>query len=295
MATVPGLFAAVRCASSGAMALNLGAIGTTVGPFEHAYSWKDVALYALALGAGPEDSVLLLEPAPRVLPTFSVIPAFVPVFAALRETGGDLLKLLHTAQRTELLKPLPSEAIFTTTGHIQGIWDMRIGALINIETRSSIGSELYARTLWSLLIQGESGFPSERPPAGLRTKPKDSAPVASVSWATSPAQALLYRLTGDLNPIHARPEVAQAAGLPGPILHGLCSYGFAARVALRALCDNDPSRMRSFEARFSRPVLPGQTLRAECHVLRPGSAAVTVRVQETNELAIANAQFDYEV
>lgn len=278
------------------MALNLGAVATTVGPFEHSYHWKDVALYALALGAGPDDHAFVLEPAPRVLPTFAVIPAFVPVVAALRATGGDLLKLLHTAQRTELLRPLPAEGLLSTTATVRGIWDMRVGALINIETCSLLAGEVCARTLWSLLIQGETGFASERPPAGLRTKPpKDVAPRVSASWHTSPAQALLYRLTGDLNPIHARPEVAQAAGLPAPILHGLCTYGFAARVALKALCDDDPGRMRAFEARISRPVLPGQTLVAECYVLKPGSAALVVRVKETNELAIANAQFDYEV
>jgi acyl dehydratase len=278
------------------MAMNLGSVGTSVGPFEHAYGWKDVALYALALGAGPEDSAFLLEPDPSVLPTFAVIPAFVPVFAALRETGGDLLRLLHTAQRTELLKPLPAEAQVSTTGHVQGIWDMRIGALVNIETRSSIGGELHARTVWSLLIQGETKLPAERPPVGLRTKPpKDTAPNFAVEWSTSPAQALLYRLTGDLNPIHARPEVALKAGLPGPILHGLCSYGFAARVALRELAGNEPRRMKAFEARFSRPVLPGQKLLAEGYTLTPGSAALTVRIQDTSELAIANALFEYEV
>jgi acyl dehydratase len=278
------------------MVMNLASVGESLGPFQHTYGWKDAALYALALGAGPADSVFLLEPSPSVLPTFAVIPAFEPVFAALKLTGGDLLKLLHTAQRTELLRPLPPEAQVSTTAHVQGIWDMRIGAVVNIETRSSIAGELYARTVWSLLIQGEGGFESERPPTSLRTKPpKDVAPDFSVEWSTDPAQALLYRLTGDLNPIHARPDVARAAGLPGPILHGLCSYGFAARIALRELCGNDPRRMRTFEARFSKPVLPGQKLLVEGYRLTPGSAAITVRVQDTAELAIANALFEYEV
>lgn len=278
------------------MAMNLGSVGESFGPFEHAYGWKDTALYALALGAGPEDAGYLLEPSPRVLPTFAVVPAFEPVFAALRRTGGDLLKLLHTSQRTELLKPLPAEALVSTTSHVLGIWDMRIGALVNIETRSSIGGDLYARTVWQLLIQGEQVPESARPPASLRTKaPKDVQPDFSVAWQTAPSQALLYRLTGDLNPIHARPEVAVAAGLPGPILHGLCSYGFAARIALRALAGDDPGRFRAFEARFSKPVLPGQQLLVEGYRLTPGTAAITVRVQDTSELAIANALFEYEV
>lgn len=278
------------------MALNLGAVGQTFGPFEHPYAWKDVALYALALGAGPSELPFVLEPSPLVLPTFAVIPAFEPVFAALHVIGGDLLKLLHTAQKVEQLKPFPPEAVLQTTAEVKGIWDMRIGAIINIETRTAISGELHARTLWSLLIQGETGFPSERPPAGLRTKPpKEARPDFSRSFATSSAQALLYRLTGDLNPIHARPEAATAAGLPGPILHGLCTYGFAARAALGELAGGDPRRFRSFDARFSRPVLPGQTLVAEGYLLAPGSAAITVRVDQAPELVIGNALFEFEV
>jgi acyl dehydratase len=278
------------------MALNLSAIGQTFGPFEHAYAWKDVALYALALGAGPDELPFLLEPSPLVLPTFAVIPAFEPVFAALHAIGGDLLKLLHTAQKVEQLKPFPPEAVLSTTAEVQGIWDMRIGAIINIETRTSARGELHARTLWSLLIQGETGFPSERPPVGLRTKPpKGVNPDFTRTFATTSGQALLYRLTGDLNPIHARPEAAQAAGLPGPILHGLCTYGFAARAALAELCAGDPRRFRSFEARFSRPVLPGQTLVTEGYLLEPGSAALTVRADQAPELVIGNALFKFEV
>ena len=278
------------------MSLNLGVVGQTFGPFQHPYAWKDVALYALALGAGPDELPFVLEPSPLVLPTFSVLPAFEPVFAALHEIGVDILKLLHTAQKVEQIRPLPAEAVLSTKVEVKGIWDMRIGALINMETSTSIGGELYARTLWSLLIQGETGFGSERPPAGLRTKPpKDVAPAFSRVFATSPAQALLYRLTGDLNPIHARPEAASAAGLGAPILHGLCTYGFAARVALHELAGSDPRRFRSFEARFSRPVLPGQKLVAEGYPLAPGSAAITVRVEDAPELVIGNALFEFEV
>jgi acyl dehydratase len=278
------------------MALNLGAIGQTFGPFAHSYAWKEVALYALALGAGPDERAFLLEPSPLVLPTFAVIPAFEPVFAALHVIGGDLLKLLHTAQKVEQLKPFPPEAVLSTTAEVLGIWDMRIGAVINIETRTSVRGELCARTRWSLLIQGETGFPSERPPVGLRTKPpKDATPAFRQVFTTSPAQALLYRLTGDLNPIHARPEAAEAAGLPAPILHGLCTYGFAARAALHQLAGGDPGRFRAFEARFSRPVLPGQTLVAEGYLLAPGSAAITVRADDAPELPIGNALFEFEV
>jgi len=102
----------------------------------------------------------------------------------------------------------------------------------------------------------------------------------------------LYRLNGDINPIHARPEAAAEAGLSAPILHGLCTYGYLARVALRAFAGNDPARFRSMDARFSKPVLPGQTLVAEAYRIGPSSYALTARIQETGEMAVANAQLD---
>jgi acyl dehydratase len=277
------------------MPLNLSAVGAKVGPFEQSYTWKDVALYALAVGATADDLAYLLEPTPKVLPSWGVIPAFEPVFAALDKTGGDLVQLLHSAQRTELLKPFPAEGTMSTTAEVMGIWDMRVGALINIETVTSVGGEPHARTLWSLLIRGAGGFESARAQPLPRTRaPKDVAPTFSTTWVTSPTQALLYRLTGDVNPIHARPEVAQAAGFTTPILHGLCSYGFATHSALKALAGDDPARFKSFEGRFTTPVLPGQTLVADGWVLEPGRAAVTVTVKETNEQAIANGLFLYE-
>jgi len=277
------------------MPLNLAAVGRTVGPFEHTYDWDDIALYALALGTGPDQLDYVLDPAPKVLPTWSVIPATQPVFAALREAGGSLDRLLHSAQLTEQLRPLPPRGTVRTTATVLGIWDMRIGALLQFETRSEVDGELCARTVWSVLIAGEGNFESARAPALLRTKPpKDAAPDFSTSWTTLPTQALLYRLTGDLNPIHARDDAAKAAGLGQPILHGLCTYGFAARAALKALCGDDPARFESLEARFTKPVLPGQTLVAEGYVIEPGKAALTVRVAETGELAIANALFSYQ-
>lgn len=276
------------------MTLNLSAVGTTVGPFEQAYSWRDVVLYALAVGAGADDLSYLLDPPAKVLPTWGVIPAFEPVFKALEHTGGDRVQLLHSSQRTELVRPFPASGVMQTTARVEGIWDMRIGALVNIETRTSLEGELHARSVWSLLIRGAGGFGGERAPALLRTKPpKDATPTFSVDWATQPTQALLYRLTGDINPIHADPEVARAAGFERPILHGLCSYGCAARAALKALAGDEPSRFKALDARFTAPVLPGQTLRVDGYVLEPGKAALTVTVRETGELAIANALFEY--
>ncbi len=270
------------------MSLQLGSVGRTLGPFTHTYDWRDVALYAAALGAGPEQLTYLLEPEPEVLPTWTVVPELQPVFAAFKETGLSLTRLLHTEQRVEFLSGFPARGTVETTSKVTGIYDMRIGALVEIETTSSLASVPHTRSIWSMLVAGVGAFESTRPPATPRIKvPKDTAPTFSAEWTTARNQALLYRLTGDLNPIHARPEVAREAGLEAPILHGLCTYGFAARSALHALCNDDSKRFKTLQARFTKPVLPGQTLRADGYVLAPGEASVTVTVVETGELAMS--------
>jgi acyl dehydratase len=272
------------------MPLQLDAVGRTLGPFTHAYDWRDVALYAAALGAGPEQLTYLLEPEPEVLPTWTVVPELQPVFAAFKETGLTLARLLHTGQRVEFLEGFPSRGTVETTAKIAGIYDMRIGALVEIETTSSLDGKPRTRSTWSMLVAGVGPFESPRPPASPRIKvPKDTAPAFTSEWATARNQALLYRLTGDLNPIHARPEVAHEAGLEAPILHGLCTYGFAARTALHALCGDDAKRFKSLQARFTKPVLPGQTLRADGYVVTPGEASITVHVVESGELAMSAA------
>ncbi len=279
------------------MTVDVSKVGFTVGPVVKRYDWRDTALYALGLCAGTDDLGYLLDnPPPKVLPTFGVIPAFPPVFDALRATGGNLVTLLHSAQRTELLSPFPAQGEMSTTVRIKGIWDMKIGALVSVESNTAVDGVDTARTEWHLLMRGEGGFGGERPPQLLRTKPPaDTAPAVRQEVPTALTQALLYRLSGDVNPIHSHPEVAKAAGFDRPILHGLCFYGIAARTALKALAGDDPSRFKAFESRFAKVVMPGDTLIVEAWPLEtPGQAAVTVTVKETGEKAIANALFEFE-
>lgn len=278
------------------MTIDLSARGLRVGPITQSYTWRDTALYALGLGAGRSDLAYLLEDTPpKVLPTFGVIPAFAPVYEALRATKGDLVALLHSGQRTELVRPFPKSGELRTSSHIAGIWDMKVGALIVVDTETSLAGEPLARTSWQLLIRGAGGFGGERPPRLLRTKPPaGTQPYFRAEVPTADNQALLYRLNGDLNPIHSHPEVAAAAGFDRPILHGLCSFGIAARAALRELAGDDPARFYSFDARFAKVVMPGDTLVVQGWLLEePGQAAITVTVKESGELAIANALFEY--
>jgi acyl dehydratase len=279
------------------MTLDLGTVGRESAPALREYDWRDTALYAVGLGAGTADLPYLLEdPPPKVLPTFGVIPAFEPVFDVLGETGGNMVTLLHSAQRTELLKPFPARGKMTTSAKIRGIWDMKIGALMIIDTETEVNGEPTARTSWHLLLRGEGGFGGERPPALLRVKPPRGAePLFSVEVPTAENQALLYRLNGDVNPIHAVPEVAAEAGFDRPILHGLCFYGIAGRAALRELAGDDPARFKALEARFAKVVMPGDTLVVKGFALdEPGRAAFTVTVAESGDVAIANGLFEYE-
>jgi acyl dehydratase len=279
------------------MSVDLSSVGKKVDPVVQPYNWRDVALYALSVGAGVDDLDYQLEdPPPKVLPTYGVVPAFPPVCKALELTGGNRVTLLHTAQKTELLKPFPAEGEMQTTAEIAGIWDMKVGALVAIDTETRVDGDPVVKTCWKLLIRGEGGFRGERPPKLLMTKPpRDAVPVFSVELPTTRNQALLYRLNGDTNPIHAKPEVAEQAGFDRPILHGLCSYGAAARVALKELAGDDPGRFKAFEARFATVVMPGDTLVVEGWPLPdPGKAAITVTIKETGKKAIANALFEYK-
>lgn len=278
------------------MSLDRSWVGRKLGPKVQPYNWRDVALYAIGLGAGPEDlGYLLDDPPPKVLPTFGVIPAFEPVFEALRGMNADLLTLVHSAQRTELVRPFPPQGTMETTATVDGIWDMKVGALVAIGTETRVDGEETARTTWQLLLRKQGGFGGDRPPALLRTRPPgDAAPLFCVEAPTSPGQALLYRLNGDINPIHSHPEVARQAGFDRPILHGLCFYGMAARVALKELAADDPARFKRFEARFAKVAMPGDTLVVEGWPLeQPGQAAITVTVKETGQKPIANALFEF--
>ncbi len=282
------------------MTLNKNFANAKLGPVRQKYNWKDVALYAISLGAGTDDLEYLLNPSPKVLPTYGVIPTFDPVFELLKQSGGDLVTLLHSSQRTEIINPFPPEGVMETTAVVRGVFDMKIGATLIIDTETLVDNVLTSKTVWTLLLRGEGGFGGERPPARLKIRPPAGKnPDFSVEVPTFKNSALLYRLNGDINPIHSNPEVAEAAGFDRPILHGLCTYGIAGKAALKELAGNEPSRFKALEALFAKPVMPGDTLLIEGWKLDDNNsgikkAAITATVKETGVKAIANCVFEYE-
>jgi acyl dehydratase len=252
------------------MPINLEAVGATSEPVERSWSSADCLLYALGVGAGALDAVDFelefttensTDRAQRVLPTFATV---VGGGGPPRATLGsfDPAMLVHGEQSIELFGPIPPDATVRTTSRVTGIYDKGSGALVVTESTSvdaKSGEPRFATTA-SLFIRGEGGFGGDRGKSSGATPLPAREPDDVVTYSTRPDQALLYRLSGDRNPLHSDPVFAKRAGFDRPILHGLCTYGFTGRALLHTVCGSDPARFRAMSGRFSRPTLPGDTL-----------------------------------
>ena len=249
------------------MALDHTLVGVTSDPVEKTWDSKDVMLYALGLGAGADDP--LQELGFTTENTSGVELKVLPTYAVLAAQGGggrkfgdfDPAKLVHAEQGFELHAPLPVDGRVSITSAITGMYDKGKGALVTTEARA-VDAETGKHLVTSrsgVFIVGEGGFGGDRGPSDTWAAP-EGEPDHVVRYRTRPDQALIYRLSGDRNPLHADPEFAARGGFPRPILHGLCTYGFTGRALLHALCDSDPDRFDSMYGRFSRPVMPGDEL-----------------------------------
>lgn len=262
------------------MPIDLSAIGKKLGSVTHTYTERDVMLYALGVGCGTDDLAFTYERELKVLPTFAVIPSF----PAMLNLGGAMqvnpAMVLHGEQAIEVPAPIPTEGTVVTTPMIEAVYDKVKGAVIVVRTESvdSKGKVLF-RSRSSIFVRGEGGFGGDRGPSGASNVPPDRAPDKSISYKTLPNQALIYRLSGDMNPLHADPQFAAMGGFDKPILHGLCTYGHAGRAVLAAYCDNDPSRLKSFAVRFSGVVFPGETITTDMWQTEPGKIVVTARTE----------------
>jgi acyl dehydratase len=161
-----------------------------------------------------------------------------------------------------------------------------------LETNTTVNGEPICSTTWSIIVRGDGNFGGPRPPSGGDdpSVPKDRPADWTFEEATSPEQALLYRISGDVNPLHADPAFATAVGFPqGPILHGLCTYGHVGRAILKHAAGGDPSRLRSFSAQFRKPVWPGDTLVTQGWNLGDGKVVVVASVKGRPDPVLTNA------
>lgn len=251
------------------MPINTDAVGHRSEPHESSWTSKDALLYALGVGAGMTDPTGFelefttensQDVTQKVLPTFPVvIPGGRGGFGQIGNFNPAML--VHGEQSVTLHRPLPVEGRVSAVTTITGIYDKGSGAVIANETVATDverGEALYTTTS-SAFIRGEGGWGGDRGPSGRVEMPGRPADH-QVTYATRPDQALLYRLSGDRNPLHSDPKFAAMGGFDKPILHGLCTFGFTGRALLHAMCGSDPQRFVSMAARFSKPVLPGQEL-----------------------------------
>jgi len=235
---------------------------------EFTYTDRETMLYALGVGMGrdPMDEAELKYtyeyPDMRTVPTMGAVIAWGQ--RTLSEADLNWVMIVHGEQRLELHKPLPPRATIVANGKVVGAVDKGAdkGALVISETEifdkasgdklCTVGGTMFAR--------GDGGFGGPSDGAPVPHEVPTRAPDVSCELETRADQALLYRLSGDRNPLHADPAFAAAAGFPRPILHGLCTYGTACRAVLKTAVDYDHTKIRGFDVRFSAPVFPGETI-----------------------------------
>ena len=276
------------------MPINLKVVGRKLPALEYSYTHRDVILYALGIGAdeSPEELKFVYENGLEVLPTFGVIPPFHALLSIVGMDGFDfsLAALLHGEQYLEVCRhPVPTSGVLTSHPKISAVYDKGKGALIEMEvdTVDEKGNLVYFNR-FGTFIRGEGGFGGEKGPDPGH-EPPDRAPDKVASMQTLPRQALIYRLSGDYNPLHADPSFAALAGFKKPILHGLCSFGFAARAVLSAWCDNDPKRFKAIKVCFSRPVFPGETIVTEMWQDGEDKVIFQAKTAERGQYCITNA------
>jgi acyl dehydratase len=271
---------------------------------KQSYSKRDTMLYALGLGVGAraaEDSRHLqyvYEEGLKVLPTMAIVLAYPGFWVAEPQYGIDYRKVLHADQSLELVRPLPVEGNARSQTTVQAIYDKGPdkGALMYIkrELFDAATDELIANVRQGLFLRGNGGFGGRSDGAPVPHPTPDRRADSVFEAHTREEQALIYRLSGDYNPLHAAPAAASEAGFPKPILHGLATFGVAGWGVITQLCGADPQRLRRLDARFSSPVFPGEILRVEIWRDAAGRASFQVRVVERDVVVLKNGYVEYE-
>ena len=268
-------------------------------PVEQTYTERDTILYALGCGLGidplDEDQLRFVfeEPELLALPSMAAVLSPPGFWARHPESGIDWVRILHGEQAMEIHRPLPTAARVAATAKVTDIVDKGPdkGALLFVErtVRDAESGEDLATLRSTTFARGDGGCGGTTETAPAPHPIPDRAPDLACDLPTAPNSALIYRLSGDPNPLHASPPVARAAGFDRPILHGLCSWGVAGHAILKSCCDYDPARIRAMALRFSAPVYPGETIRTE--MWRDGNiVSFRARVLEREALVLNNGR-----
>jgi acyl dehydratase len=276
------------------MALDLSAIGRPIGPIVRTYDWKDVILYALSVGAGFDELNYTWEKDLKVIPTFSVATIFDFFWAVAKNSQLNPGGALHGEQEVLFHSPIPTSGTLTTSGTITDYFDKgKKGAVIRGEstTLHSSGRRLYTSVM-SIFSRLDGGFGGEECSSRIVEFP-ERGPDFTVDALPSPDQPLLYRLTGDFFALHVDPDFAKASGFEKPIMHGLCTFGFACRALVKSLTPGAPERTARIACRFTRPLYPGQPIRTLIWKTEEGKALWRVIHAGTGQTVIDSGEFEY--
>jgi acyl dehydratase len=260
---------------------------------------REVILYALGVGAGQEDALRELQFTTensdgielQVLPAFAVVQA---MHNSRRPRAGaiPLAKVLHGEQSFVVHAPLKPTGSATLQATLVGIYDHGSAAhmITEIAVADAVTAQKLLTTTATIVIRGEGGWGGEKRPTSVWARP-EGAPDIVVSSTVRADQALLYRLSGDRNPLHSDPTFARRAGFDRPILHGMCTFGVAGRLLVNEVCGGDATRVRSMGGRFSKPVLPGETLTLRAWV--DGSSTRYVVENQDGVVVLDRGEFGY--
>lgn len=267
-------------------------------------SRRDTIVYALGVGVGaerptdPQELQYIYEEGLKALPTMAVVLAHPGFWARDPKYGLTWQKLLHGEQGLTLHAPLPVEGRIAGVTTIDEVFDKGAdkGAVLYASRRiyAEASGDLLATVAQSMFLRADGGF-GGRAVGAPTPHPTPDRPADETALVRGrPDQALLYRLSGDYNPLHLDPRVAREAGFSSPILHGLAAYGMVGRLLVRGLCDDAPERLRRLDVRFSSPVYPGETLAVELWRETPGQAAFRVRVVERDLVVQQNGYVEFD-
>ena len=254
----------------------------------HHYTERDTMLYALGLGLGSDPMHrgalrFVYEKDLQALPTMATVMGSPGIWWRDPRTGADFVKLVHGEQDLRLLRPLAPKGTLIARNRVVSLTDKGAGKgalAVVLRTLIDAGSgETVAESRNATFLRGDGGFSqsggvSDPSPEALPAVPHRPADI-EVSYATRPESALIYRLSGDFNPLHVDPEVALKAGFDRPILHGLCTYGMGARAVIERVLGHDAAGLKRLAVRFTSPVWPGETVRYE--LWRDGASTLRLR------------------